>query len=201
MKTIKKEIEKYENFINIKNKETALIYVYNKNLEDFKQNANDVKYIVVGDNPGIKEAELEKYFVGKSGVVLRNFFKNELNIQYFDKEIIVLNKTPIHTKSTNDLKVIDKKILEESVDFSASIIVAVAKKLDIPILLFGKSGFLFKPFLDKIKDKNVEIRLYNHPSYGNLSKQWKEFLKINPNEEKIVLFEKLGKKNFQQKIL
>ena len=86
-------------------------FVYNNSLDDVVP-TDDIKLIVIGDNPGKKEqlAENRRYLVGQSGVIAENFFKRnpELGID-FRKNVIILNKTPIHTAKTKELSVLMKQ--------------------------------------------------------------------------------------------
>jgi hypothetical protein len=80
--------------------------VYNKALDDVDGNA-EVKLILVGDNPGRREqaAENRRYLVGPSGKIAESFFKNETTLGIdFRKNVLILNKTPIHTPRTADLR-------------------------------------------------------------------------------------------------
>lgn len=84
--------------------------VYNTALDEISKN-DEIKLIVIGDNPG-KDEQLtknQKYLVGQAGKLGNNFFKNhpELEID-FRKNVIILNKTPIHSAKTNQLKNIIK---------------------------------------------------------------------------------------------
>lgn len=80
--------------------------VYNTALDEITQN-DEIKLIVIGDNPGKDEqlAKNQKYLVGQAGKLGNSFFKNhdELGID-FRKNVIILNKTPIHSAKTNQLK-------------------------------------------------------------------------------------------------
>ena len=80
--------------------------VYNTALDEITQN-DEIKLIVIGDNPGKDEqlAKNQKYLVGQAGKLGNNFFKyhEELGID-FRKNVIILNKTPIHSAKTNQLK-------------------------------------------------------------------------------------------------
>lgn len=80
--------------------------VYNKSLDEISCE-DDIKLIVIGDNPG-KEEQLKKnnkYLIGQAGRIAEGFFKR--NTQFgidFRKNVIILNKTPIHSAKTNQLK-------------------------------------------------------------------------------------------------
>lgn len=80
--------------------------VYNSKLDEITCN-DDIRLIVIGDNPG-KDEQLKKnssYLVGQAGKIAEGYFKrnSELNID-FRKNVIILNKTPIHSAKTNQLK-------------------------------------------------------------------------------------------------
>jgi hypothetical protein len=80
--------------------------VYNEALDDVGP-GDEIRLILVADNPGRREqaAENRRYLVGPSGKIAERFFGNNpgLNID-FRKNAIILNKTPIHTPRTAELK-------------------------------------------------------------------------------------------------
>lgn len=88
--------------------ETAV--VYNRALDDVLP-SDTIKLIVIGDNPGKDEqrAMNNRYLVGQSGKVADGFFRRnaELGID-FRKNVIILNKTPVHTAKTAHLKYVLK---------------------------------------------------------------------------------------------
>lgn len=87
------------------------VLVYNRGLDEITQK-DEIKLIVVGDNPG-KDEQLnknQKYLVGQAGKLGNNFFKNNKNLEIdFRKNIIILNKTPLHSAKTKDLFFITKE--------------------------------------------------------------------------------------------
>ena len=88
--------------------ETAV--VYNRALDDMSAD-DDIRLIVIGDNPG-KDEQLSKnnrYLVGQSGKIAEGFFRRnpELGVD-FRKNVIILNKTPVHTAKTNHLRYLQK---------------------------------------------------------------------------------------------
>ena len=97
---------KAKDFFNNVDYELQTPIVYNTALDEITQN-DEIKLIVIGDNPGKDEqlAKNQKYLVGQAGKLGNNFFKNheELGID-FRKNVIILNKTPIHSAKTNHLK-------------------------------------------------------------------------------------------------
>ncbi|MCL1992662.1 MAG: uracil-DNA glycosylase family protein [Spirochaetes bacterium] len=99
--------------------------VYNRSLDDVSPN-DEIRLILVGDNPGRREQALEnrRYLVGPSGKIAQKFFAGQpaLGIDFY-KNVIILNKTPIHTPRTVQLRDLCRtkthgaelaKILEES---------------------------------------------------------------------------------------
>lgn len=84
--------------------ETAV--VYNRALDDITEKS-EIRYIVVGDNPGKDEqlAKNNRYLVGQSGKLAASFFARNAELGAdFRQNVIILNKTPIHTAKTNHLK-------------------------------------------------------------------------------------------------
>lgn len=84
--------------------------VYNCALDEILKE-DEIKLIVIGDNPGKDEQLLKnnKYLVGQAGKIAEGYFKRnpELDID-FRKNVIILNKTPIHSAKTGQLKTIAK---------------------------------------------------------------------------------------------
>jgi hypothetical protein len=80
--------------------------VYNEALDEVTQK-DKIKLILVADNPGRREqaAENRRYLVGPSGKIADKFFREhpELDID-FRKNVLILNKTPIHTPRTAELR-------------------------------------------------------------------------------------------------
>lgn len=71
--------------------------------------ADDIKLIVIGDNPGKEEqlASRRAYLVGQSGRVAEGFFRRNpaLGID-FRANALISNKTPVHTAKTKHLKLL-----------------------------------------------------------------------------------------------
>ncbi|WP_419957318.1 hypothetical protein [Psychrobacillus psychrotolerans] len=130
-------------------RETNLKFVYNQNLDRLEN--NEIKYILVGDNPGENELNQNKYFVGEAGLIAKWFFKSELNITSFEDEVLILNKTPIHSKTTNDLNDFYPEYLEvmmESQKYMANLIYKLQKILECRIIIVGSGGCRNSGFWD-----------------------------------------------------
>jgi hypothetical protein len=82
--------------------------VYNRALDDIKP-ASELKVILVADNPGKKEqlAANNRYLVGQSGKLAEGWFGRELGID-FRGEVLILNKTPVHTPKTAELALLSR---------------------------------------------------------------------------------------------
>ena len=79
--------------------------VYNRALDDLTPQ-DEIKLIVIGDNPG-KDEQLEKnnrYLVGQAGKIAEGYFRRnpELGVD-FRKNVIILNKKPVHSDKTAQL--------------------------------------------------------------------------------------------------
>jgi len=163
--------------------------VFNRNLLKI----TNLKYILVADNPGMTEQEEECYLVGKAGKTARNFFKNNGLVSDFDKEVAVLNKTFIHTKSTLDLKKLKnfKNLLEDSEKFMANLAADMLEAADAELWITGCSELgekkLFAEYLKTLKERCVQnpelkekIFFYPHFSFGNFSKNLNSVMAKNP---------------------
>ena len=84
--------------------------VYNRALDDISER-DEIKLIVIGDNPG-KDEQLainNRYLVGQSGKIADGFFRRNSELQIdFRKNAIILNKTPLHTAKTHHLRSLQK---------------------------------------------------------------------------------------------
>jgi hypothetical protein len=80
--------------------------VYNGALDDVRS-GDEIRLILVADNPGRREqaAENRRYLVGPSGKLAEQFFRANPGLGIdFRANAIILNKTPIHTPRTTDLR-------------------------------------------------------------------------------------------------
>lgn len=80
--------------------------VYNTALDEITEQSR-ITHIVVGDNPGKDEQRScnQKYLVGQSGKLAAGFFMRNAEFGTdFRKNVIVLNKTPVHTAKTKHLR-------------------------------------------------------------------------------------------------
>lgn len=165
--------------------------VYNTALDEFTE-CDDIKIIVIGDNPG-KDEQLtknQKYLVGQAGKLGEGFFKRnpELGVD-FRKNAFILNKTPVHSAKTNQLKYIRKKggdavckLLDETQIWMAKKTAELAKAMNAEIWLVGyselKPAGLFRLYKDELK-KNADwekLFVYQHFSMNCFSKDIKNYM-------------------------
>ena len=166
--------------------------VYNAALDEIKQN-DDIKLILVGDNPGRREQESGRYLVGPSGKITENFFKNnpELGID-FRKNVVILNKTPIHTPRTIELKELKElkgyrdsdKNMEEILCgtqvFMANLLCRFFKAVQADIWIIGysemKTNGVFSAYTERLKSliahneiEKQKVFIYRHFSMNQFT--------------------------------
>ena len=167
--------------------------VYNHSLDDVAEK-DDIKLILVGDNPGKNEQlhKNQRYLTGLAGKIANNFFKANppLGID-FRKNVIILNKTPIHTAKTKQLSYLLKedktggfrRFFEETQVFTAEKTAALQKALACPLWLVGYSELkpkgLFSVYAETLKkafgtEKNPPLYLYQHFSMNRFLIDLKE---------------------------
>ncbi|MDR2097881.1 MAG: uracil-DNA glycosylase family protein, partial [Spirochaetaceae bacterium] len=122
--------------------------VYNNALDDVGEDS-DIRLIFVGDNPGRREQDAanRRYLVGPSGKIAENFFKNTPGLGIdFRKNVIILNKTPVHTPRTVCLKELrgmgGEKLcaaIDESQTKMAELLAGFFDALRVPVWISGYS--------------------------------------------------------------
>ncbi|NRA13637.1 MAG: hypothetical protein HRT57_16975 [Crocinitomicaceae bacterium] len=168
--------------------------------------SNDkLKFIIVGDNPGKTEYETNRFFIGKSGQVLRNHFSKKNLVSDFDIECMIRNKTFIHTIATNDLEAtrisIGTNIFDEIIENCVNEIAEISNKYNLPILIFGKSkigpNLLFDKFWQLINQKAIpsNILVFSHPAYSRFEQEWNRFSNILSYSSSLDLLKQIGEKN------
>ncbi|MDR0526793.1 MAG: uracil-DNA glycosylase family protein [Spirochaetaceae bacterium] len=143
--------------------------VYNETLDDIKQD-DKIKLLFVGDNPGRREQNDRRYLIGPSGKIAENFFINNkcLDID-FRKEVIILNKTPIHTPRTLDLKILGaknsyiQKAIRTSQKEMALILLEFERIFKVPVWITGysemKKNGIFAEYTAVLTDAINECRI------------------------------------------
>jgi hypothetical protein len=139
--------------------------VYNTALDDVDESA-DIRLILVGDNPGRREqmAENRRYLVGQSGKIAENFFRQEPELSIdFRKNVLIVNKTPVHTARTAELKELCalggekmKRVIDDSQIKMAQLLADFFCALRVPIWISGysemKSRGIFAVYTGALRD-------------------------------------------------
>ena len=170
------------------------ILVYNKALDEILEQDN-IKLIVIGDNPGKAEqlAKNQRYLVGQAGKIAEGFFARNPELETdFRKNVIILNKTPLHTAKTKELLTLTKEcspivkqIFEESQIFMARETANLAKDLGLEIWLVGYSELkpkgIFSIYKESLKSafedfSKSKVFVYQHFSMNRFLVDLKENL-------------------------
>jgi hypothetical protein len=149
--------------------------LYNAALDDV-DNSGDIRLILVADNPGRREqaAENRRYLVGPSGKIAERFFREHpaLGID-FRKNAIILNKTPVHTPRTAELRELCRlggaaitDAIARSQRTMARLLLEFHKALaPVPVWIIGysemKKGGIFEAYTEEIQS------LYDAGKYRN----------------------------------
>ena len=167
--------------------------VYNGALDDVQPDS-EIRLLLVADNPGRREqaAENRRYLVGPSGKIAEKFFRDNpaLNID-FRKNVIILNKTPIHTPRTVELRELCylssrrlggaalETALAESQRIMARLLLEFHQALAVPVWITGysemKKGGVFEAYTGELKTlyKGAKLRnsvfLYRHFSMNQFT--------------------------------
>jgi hypothetical protein len=112
--------------------------VYNRALDDIAS-GDEIRVILVADNPGKKEqlAANNRYLVGQSGKLAEGWFRRELGLD-FRREVLILNKTPVHTPKTAELALLPRNAGIHGDRAKALIAGSQAAMADIAWRLFGE---------------------------------------------------------------
>lgn len=160
--------------------------VYNASLDAIAE-TDDISLIVVGDNPG-KDEQLDKnrrYLVGQAGKLGEGFFRANPELRTdFRKNVVILNKTPIHTAKTKELAYIAKRggepfsrFIRETQIWMATETARLRAGLGCPLWLVGYAELrekgLFRAYADELRlrcESDAEdILLFQHFSMNRFS--------------------------------
>ncbi|MDR2054095.1 MAG: hypothetical protein LBP80_11840 [Treponema sp.] len=162
--------------------------LYNFALDEVTRD-DEIRLILIADNPGRREqaAENLRYLVGPSGKIAERFFREhpELGID-FRKQAIILNKTPIHTPRTAELRDLCRaggpaltRAVSESQRFMAALLPEFQRALaSVPVWITGysemKKGGIFEAYTESLKNHYPEdlrgrVFLYRHFSMNQFT--------------------------------
>ncbi len=170
--------------------------VYNTALDELTEDSLITK-IVIGDNPGKNEqmSANQKYLVGQAGKLAESFFrKNPEFNTCFRKNVIILNKTPVHSAKTIHLKSIVKNgspelkeainkstlwMAEKTAELHINLCSAAESEETTPELwLVGyaelKGNGLFTDYRDHLKKMYLDAG--NSPSFHSAHSAWDKVL-------------------------
>jgi hypothetical protein len=158
--------------------------VYNKALDDIRLESAPI-FLVVADNPGKNEqkATNQRYLVGQSGKLAQGWFSQVLGMD-FRASTVIVNKTPLHTPKTAELRLLKTiarekspallkdldELLDESQRAMASLAYRLQTCLDCTMWVSGygelRRGKLFWPWAQET------INLYASAPQGMREKIW-----------------------------
>ncbi len=163
--------------------------VYNRALDDIGPDSRP-RWILIADNPGKKEQKTEnqRYLVGQSGRLAEGFFRRELGTD-FRSEVLIINKTPVHTPKTAELALLRgldgtgavEALLAESQVWMAGFARALHRALGIPVWISGRSELkprgifgpwfaeFFRLYRDAPEAVRQEILVFSHFSMNQFS--------------------------------
>lgn len=182
--------------------------VYNRALDGIS-NDSEIKLIICADNPGKNEqlSQNQKYLIGQAGKLAEGFFRNNKEFKIdFRKNAVILNKTPVHSAKTAELKFIYKNssdeiknLLDETQIWMAKKTAELSDTLNCPIFLAGyselKKGGIFTIYKNELKNsiKNMNsVLVFQHFSMNRFSIDFKNFMQKNPNLSKEEALKQLG---------
>jgi len=196
--------------------------VYNSALDDVTCD-DEIKLILVADNPGKREQAQEnrRYLVGPSGKIAQKFFRDNPALEIdFTKNVIILNKTPIHSPRTVELRELCRleeetgnfslaPALEESQRTMAALLLDFHEALQTPVWISGYSemrkGGIFEVYTERLKslyaDKSEmykQIFFYRHFSMNQFTIDLKK--RSLQGESTAKALKRIGKE-YRQRIL
>ena len=172
--------------------------VYNSKLDELILTSKP-QWILIADNPGKTEqkASVNYYLAGHAGKLAAGFFQKKFGFDFY-KDIVIINKTPIHTCNTSALTkliTMDSKsnlaeIFKETQKYMARFAYKLYKIFGLPVWISGKSGLSengifsvwFKEFRELfIKEDAIKnVYVYNHFSMNSFSLEMSK--KVNPEK-------------------
>ena len=174
--------------------------VYNRALDEVTPE-DEIKLIVIGDNPG-KDEQLSKnnrYLVGQAGKIAEGYFRRNPDLGVdFRKNVIILNKTPVHSAKTAQLKTIAKlggseiaDLIQKSQIWMAEKTAALHAALGTELWLVGYSELkdkgIFCAYRDTLKASCTKeawerVYVFQHFSMNRFSIDLGDYIKAAKKE-------------------
>lgn len=175
--------------------------VYNRALDDITP-LDQIKLIVIGDNPGKDEqlAKNNRYLVGQAGKIAEGYFRKnpELGVD-FRRNVIILNKTPLHSAKTAQLKTIARLggekiagLIQESQVWMAQKTAELHKALGTELWLVGYSELkdkgIFSAYRDTLKASCPQeawdkVYVFQHFSMNRFTIDLSDYIKAEKKEK------------------
>ncbi len=178
--------------------------VYNKKFDEVTCNYN-IKYIWITDNPGVKENQQNRYGVGSSGNAGKNFMESHGLVENFDHEVLILNKSPIHTRVTAKLAKLREKepLYSDAQKLMAGLCYSLHSIFKCQVWILGTSNLnkIFLPFKlefqNLYKDSHMmeQVFLYNHFSQGQFKRVYNIYSKEHCDLKPVEVCKLIGDKN------
>ncbi|HUX38871.1 MAG TPA: hypothetical protein VMV44_13305 [Rectinemataceae bacterium] len=174
--------------------------VFNEALREVEASCEPA-FVLVADNPGKNEqlARNRRYLVGQSGKLAEGWFRRELDID-FRKEVILINKTPLHTPKTAELRKLLvlagersparrealRSLLDESQRWMAGMARRLHEALGVPLWISGYGELgprgLFAPYSEALALEYAKapaflregVLLFRHFSMNQFAIEMKE---------------------------
>jgi hypothetical protein len=161
--------------------------VYNGSLDETTTD-DEIKIILIGDNPGRREQETGRYLIGPSGKLAENFFRARpaLGID-FRKNVLILNKTPVHTPRTADLKKLAAQCGADSDDDSVAALIRQSQREMVSLL---------RQFYDALRPVKIWIIGYSEMKRGGLFAEYTKALFDTLPSEDIYLYRHFSMNQF-----
>jgi hypothetical protein len=178
-------------------------FVWNRELDPYVEEParlQELRWILCSDNPGVEEAKLGCFLAptGRSGREARKVIAEAGHD--WNRQVIVLNKSVIHTPKTADLKALPAEPIRETERFMAQIILDLLRetKADLWVIGFGgvdarepgwprrlrgrdafPSSFVMPHFWAALKEGGApfadRIFISKHFSHGQFAMEMKQF--------------------------
>ena len=180
--------------------------VYNRDLDRLAA-GHDIRWLLIADNPGKTEqlASQNRYLVGSSGRMAENFFRQRLDID-FRSQVLIINKTPVHTPKTQQLRRLIVlypalgRVFTESQHFMASLAWQLHTLTAAPIWLMGLSELkprgLFSAWRETFgagMPVDPAVYVFNHFSMGSFAADYKR--RKLPDETALQAVLRIGAEN------
>jgi hypothetical protein len=193
--------------------------VYNGAL-DAVSPEDEIRLILVADNPGRREqaAENRRYLVGPSGKLAEKFFRENPGLGIdFRRNVLILNKTPVHTPRTAELGELCRMggprvaaAIAASQEVMARLLAEFHQALaPVPVWIIGysemKAGGIFAAYTDTLRawyqgrrSLREKLLFYRHLSMNQFTIDLRQ--QTRPGEAPVEALDRMGRE-YRRRIL